>query len=226
MKILIVEDEKKTTAFLSRGLSENGFVVEVATRGDVGLEMARRGDVDLVILDVMLPGKDGWSVLTELRRDGIQTPVLFLTARDAVDDRVKGLELGGDDYLVKPFAFAELLARIRSLLRRSPLHPSELLHVADLELDLVRRKAARGSQRLELTPKEFALLALLAQRQGEVVSRAQIVQEVWDLPSAGDSNVVDVHVRRLRAKVDGPFERKLIRTVRGVGYMLGEQSSN
>jgi two-component system copper resistance phosphate regulon response regulator CusR len=161
-------------------------------------------------------------VLTELRQAGMQTPVLFLTARDSVDDRVKGLELGGDDYLVKPFAFAELLARIRSLLRRSPTRPAETLHVADLELDLVRRKATRDGQRLDLTPKEFSLLALLAQRRGEVLSRELLARQVWDLPSVGDSNVVDVHVRRLRAKVDDPFERKLIRTVRGVGYVLDD----
>ncbi len=217
MKILIVEDEKKTASFLSRGLVENGFEAEVAGNGETGLEMARHGDVDLVILDVMLPGRDGWSVITQLRQGGCQTPVLFLTARDSVDDRVKGLQLGGDDYLVKPFAFAELLARIRSILRRSPARPPDTLHVADLELDLLRRKATRANQRLDLTPKEFSLLALLAQRRGEVLSRTLLAQQVWDMPSVGDSNVVDVHVRRLRAKVDDPFERKLIRTVRGVG---------
>jgi two-component system copper resistance phosphate regulon response regulator CusR len=222
MKILIVEDEKKTAGFLSKGLAENGFEVEVAHRGEAGLELARRGDFDLVILDVMLPGLDGWSVLTELRQAGIQTPILFLTARDSVDDRVKGLELGGDDYLVKPFAFAELLARIRSLLRRSPARAPEALHVADLELDLLRRKATRAGVRLELTPKEFSLLALFAQRRGEVLSRTLLAREVWDLPSVADSNLVDVHVRRLRAKMDDPFERKLIRTVRGVGYVLEE----
>jgi two-component system copper resistance phosphate regulon response regulator CusR len=224
MKILIVEDEKKTAAYLRKGLSENGFTVEVAAQGDTGLELARQGEFDLIILDVMLPGRDGWSILGELRQSGRHTPVLFLTARDAVRDRVKGLELGADDYLVKPFAFAELLARVRTVLRRSPARPPEALHVADLELDLLRRRAARAGVRLDLTPKEFSLLALMAQRRGEVLSRALIAEEVWDVPSSGDSNVVDVHVRRLRAKVDDPFERKLIRTVRGVGYVLDEPS--
>jgi two-component system copper resistance phosphate regulon response regulator CusR len=223
MKILIVEDEKKTAAYLRKGLTENGFAVEVAGEGEAGLDLARRGDFDLVILDVMLPGRDGWAILADLRQAGSRTPVLFLTARDAVQDRVKGLELGADDYLVKPFAFAELLARVRSVLRRSAPRSPDTLHLADLELDLVCRKATRAGQRLDLTPKEFSLLALLVQRHGEVLSRALIAEQVWDLPTYGDTNVVDVHVRRLRAKVDDPFEHKLIRTVRGVGYVCRDQ---
>jgi two-component system copper resistance phosphate regulon response regulator CusR len=224
MKILIVEDEVKAANYLRKGLTENGFVVDVAGRGDEGLHLAQSGDYDLLILDVMLPARDGWSILTELRQAGRQTPVLFLTARDAVGDRVKGLELGADDYLVKPFAFAELLARVRSVLRRGPARQPEAVRVADLELDLVRHRASRGGHRLDLTPKEHALLSLLARRAGEVLSRALIAEQVWDMNFDSDSNVVDVHVRRLRAKVDDPFPRKLIHTVRGVGYVLEERS--
>jgi two-component system copper resistance phosphate regulon response regulator CusR len=220
---LIVEDQHKAAAYLRKGLEENGFVVDVAADGDEGLHLARGGNYDLLILDVMLPGRDGWSVLSELRQAGQQTPVLFLTARDAVEDRVKGLELGGDDYLVKPFSFAELLARVRSLLRRGPARAPETVRVGDLELDLVRHRAVRAGQRLELTPKEFALLSLLARRSGEVLSRTLIAEQVWDMNFDSDSNVVDVHVRRLRAKVDAPFERKLIHTVRGVGYVVEER---
>jgi two-component system copper resistance phosphate regulon response regulator CusR len=220
VKILVVEDEKKTAAYLNKGLAENGFVVDVARRGDDGLHLARTAAYDLIILDVTLPGLDGWSVLTELRQEGRQTPVLFLTARDAVPDRVRGLELGADDYLVKPFAFSELLARVRTLLRRGPARPPDTVRVADLELDLVRHRASRAGRRLDLTPREFALLALLARRAGEVLSRTLIAEQVWDMNFDCDSNVVDVHVRRLRAKADEPFEPRLIHTVRGVGYVL------
>jgi two-component system copper resistance phosphate regulon response regulator CusR len=223
MKLLIVEDEPKTLAFLKKGLAENGFVVEAARDGNDGLHRARSGDYALIVLDVLLPGRDGWSVLAELRRAGGQTPVLLLTARDAVEDRVKGLELGADDYLVKPFAFAELLARVRSVLRRGPGRQPDVLRVADLELDLARHRAARAGQRLDLTPKELALLALLARRAGEVLSRTLIAEQVWDMNFDSDSNVVDVHIRRLRAKVDDPFERRLIHTVRGVGYVLEDR---
>jgi two-component system copper resistance phosphate regulon response regulator CusR len=222
MKLLLVEDQTKTAAYLRKGLQENGFVVDVAGDGEEGLHRARGGDYDLLILDVVLPKRDGWSLLTALRQAGQQTPVLFLTARDAVEDRVKGLELGGDDYLVKPFSFVELLARVRSLLRRGPARQPDTLRVADLELDLLRHKATRAGQRLDLTPKEFALLALLARRTGEVLSRTLIAEQVWDMNFDSDSNVVDVHVRRLRSKVDVPFEVKLIHTVRGVGYVLEE----
>ncbi len=223
MKLLIIEDERKTAAYLRRGLGENGFAVDVTTRGDDGLHCARTGGYDLIILDVMLPGQDGWSIVAELRRAGDQVPVLFLTARDAVDDRVRGLELGADDYLVKPFAFAELLARVHSLLRRGPARQPEVIQVADLELDLVRHRATRGGLRLDLTPREFALVALLVRRTGEVLSRTLIAEQVWDMNFDCDSNVVDVHVRRLRAKVDDPFAVKLIHTVRGVGYVLEER---
>jgi two-component system copper resistance phosphate regulon response regulator CusR len=223
MRLLVIEDEPKTARYLRQGLAENGFAVDVAGRGEDGLRLAVTGEYDLLILDVMLPGRDGWSVLAELRRAGKQTPVLFLTARDAVPDRVKGLELGADDYLVKPFAFAELLARVRSILRRGPARVPETLHVADVELDLLRQRASRAGRRLDLTPKEFALLSLLARRAGEVLPRALIAEEVWDLRLDSDSNVVEVHVRRLRSKVDDPFGRKLIHTVRGVGYVLEER---
>jgi two-component system, OmpR family, copper resistance phosphate regulon response regulator CusR len=223
MKILIVEDEPKTAAYLCKGLTESGFVVDTASRGDDGLHLARCGGYGLVILDVMLPERDGWSILSELRRDGNQTPVLFLTARDAVRDRVKGLELGADDYLVKPFAFSELLARVRSILRRGPARQPDTVRVADLELNLVRHRATRGGKLLDLTPKEFLLLSLLLRRSGEVLSRALIAEQVWDMNFDCRTNVVDVHVRRLRLKVDDPFEARLIHTVRGIGYVLEDR---
>jgi two-component system copper resistance phosphate regulon response regulator CusR len=223
MRILIVEDESKTTAYLRKGLTEHGFLVETACEGDEGLRLALSRPYDLLILDVMLPRRDGWSILAELRRAGKQVPVLFLTARDAVHDRVKGLELGADDYLVKPFAFTELLARIRSVLRRATGGPANTVQVADLEVDLLRHRATRGGQRLELTPKEFALLSLLARHRGETFSRSHLAEQVWDVSYEGASNVLDVHVRRLRAKVDDPFPHKLIHTVRGVGYVLEER---
>jgi two-component system copper resistance phosphate regulon response regulator CusR len=223
VKILIIEDERKTAAYLRKGLTENSFTVDLTDLGEEGLHLALTGSYDLVILDVMLPQRDGWSILAELRRAGSTTPVLFLTARDAIADRVRGLELGADDYLVKPFAFSELLARIRSVLRRRVGQQAEAIRIADLEIDLVRHKATRGGQRLDLTPKQFALLTLLARRSGEVLSRTLIAEQVWDMNFDSDTNVVDVHVRRLRAKVDDPFERKLIHTVRGVGYVLEER---
>jgi two-component system copper resistance phosphate regulon response regulator CusR len=220
MKILLIEDEKKTAAYLRKGLTENGLAVDVAGDGDQGLQLALAGAYGLIILDVMLPQRDGWSVLAELRRAGRTTPVLFLTARDAVRDRVKGLELGADDYLVKPFAFSELLARVRTILRRGTAGPADVLRVGDLEIDLLRRRATRAGVRLDLTPKEFLLLALFARHPGEALSRELLAEQVWDMASVGDTNVVDVHVRRMRAKVDDPFAQKLIRTVRGVGYVL------
>ena len=220
MKILVVEDEPKTASYLRNGLVENGFVADVSHRGDDGLHAATGGEYDLIILDVMLPERDGWSVLSALRAAGRSTPVLFLTARDGVQDRVKGLELGADDYLVKPFAFSELLARVRSALRCRPGRQSDVLRVADLEIDVTRHHASRDGQRLDLTPKEFLLLSLFARRAGEVLSRTFIAEQVWDMNFDPGTNVVDVHVRRLRSKVDDPFARKLIRTVRGLGYVL------
>ena len=223
MRILIVEDEKKAAAYLHKGLAEQGFIVDVSIDGEEGLLLATTVEYDLIILDVMVPLRDGWSILKELRRGGKQTPVLFLTARDSVDDRVKGLELGADDYLVKPFAFVELLARIRSILRRGPVRQAEHLGVADLALDPVRHKAFRNGQRLDLSPKEFALLALFLQRPAEVLSRTLIAEQVWDVHFDSDTNIVDVAVRRLRQKIDDPFPQKLLHTVRGVGYVLEER---
>src|SRR5438477_3049916 len=220
MRILLIEDEKKTAAFLTKGLREAGFAVEVARDGEKGVELARASRHDLLIVDVMLPKKDGWAVVSQLRVGGLQTPVLFLTARDSVRDRVKGLELGADDYLVKPYAFSELLARIRSILRRSPSREPEQLRVKDLEIDTRRHKAVRAGTPLNLTAKEFLLLAHLARFAGEVVSRAEIAEHVWDINFATETNVVDVMVRRLRAKVDDPYQTKLIHTVRGAGYVL------
>lgn len=222
MKILVVEDERKSALNLEKGLQESGYEVDVAEQGNEGLKMARQSDYDLIILDVMLPQRDGWSVISELRREGKMTPVLFLTARDTVEDRVKGLELGADDYLVKPFAFSELLARVKSVLRRNPLRQPELVKIGDLELDLFKQRAIRSGKKLDLTPKEFSLLSLLARRTGEVLSRNTIAEQVWDMTFETDTNVVDVHVRRLRSKLDDPFDRKLIHTVRGVGYVLNE----
>ncbi len=222
MRILVVEDETKTADYLKKGLSESGHVVDVAHHGEDGLHLAMTESFDLLVLDIQLPGRDGWSVLHSLRRAGRQLPVLILTASDKVEERVKGLDLGADDYLVKPFAFSELLARVRSILRRGPARQPETLVVADLELDLPRHRAARGGHRLDLTPKEFALLSLLARRRGEVLSRTLISELVWEMHFDSDTNVVDVAVRRLRGKVDDPFPRKLIRTVRGVGYVLEE----
>ncbi|MGH7088887.1 MAG: heavy metal response regulator transcription factor [Stellaceae bacterium] len=220
LKLLLVEDEERTASFLQKGLTEQGFVVDVAGDGDDGLELALALPYALVILDVMLPGRDGWSILEELRRHGRSMPVLFLTAREAVQDRVKGLDLGADDYLVKPFAFSELLARVRSLLRRRAAPIPELLQFADLSLDVRRHKVARDGVPIDLTPKEFLLLSLLLEHQGEVLSRTLIAEQVWDINFDGDSNVVDVHIRRLRAKVDDPFASKLIHTVRGLGYAI------
>lgn len=220
MRILVVEDERKTSDYLKKGLSENGYVVDAAHHGEDGLHLALTESYDLLVLDIQLPGRDGWSILHSLRRAGRQLPVLILTASDKLEERVKGLDLGADDYLVKPFAFSELLARIRSILRRGPVRQPERLVVDDLELDLPRHHAARGGQRLDLTPKEFALLSLLVRRRGEVLSRTLISELVWEMHFDSDTNVVDVAVRRLRAKVDDPFPVKLIRTVRGVGYVL------
>jgi two-component system copper resistance phosphate regulon response regulator CusR len=222
MKILVVEDEIKTGDYLKQGLTESGFIVDLARDGVEGLHLALTEAYDLVVLDVMLPGMDGWQILKSIRRSGKDVPVLFLTARDQIDDRVKGLELGADDYLVKPFAFAELLARVRTLLRRGGTSKKEpdFLRMADLELDLLRRRVTRGGQRIDLTSKEFSLLELLLRRQGEVLPRSLIASQVWDMNFDSDTNVIEVAIRRLRSKVDDNFEPKLIRTVRGMGYVL------
>jgi two-component system, OmpR family, copper resistance phosphate regulon response regulator CusR len=226
VRVLVVEDEKKTAEYLKRGLSEHGFVVDVAENGEDGLHLASTEDYALVVLDVMLPDKDGWSVVREFRKTGKRTPVLFLTARDTLDDKVKGLELGADDYMVKPFAFSELLARIRTVLRRSPDRRTETAKVADLEIDFFRHKATRGGKRLDLAPKEFAVLWLLASHHGEVLSRTLISEHVWDINFDSDANVIDVAIRRLRKKVDEPFSASLIHTVRGVGYVLEDRSNS
>ncbi|MGF6967166.1 two-component system copper resistance phosphate regulon response regulator CusR [Paraburkholderia sp. WC7.3g] len=219
MRILVVEDEPKTAAYLKKGLEESGYAVDVANDGPQGLILAQEEEYDVIVLDVMLPGMDGWTVVKTLRSTRA-TPVLFLTARDDIDDRVRGLELGADDYLVKPFAFVELLARVRTLARRGPPRESELVKVGDLEMDVYRRRVKRGGTRIDLTPREFSLLQLLARRQGEVLSRTQIASYVWDMNFDSDTNVVEVAIRRLRTKIDDNFPIKLIHTVRGVGYVL------
>ena len=221
MKLLVVEDEPNIGNYLKQGLDEAGFVVDLLDNGVDGLHHALTEAYDLVILDVMLPGLNGWQILAGIRKAGKDVPVLFLTARDEIDDRVRGLELGADDYLVKPFAFSELLARVRTLLRRgSKVKDAEILTAGDLELDLLRRRVTRGGRRIDLTVKEFALLELLLRRQGEVLPRSLIASQVWDMNFDSDTNVIDVAVRRLRAKVDDGYEQKLIHTARGMGYVL------
>jgi len=221
LKILIVEDEPKTGDYLRQGLREAGFAVDLVQDGLDGLHLGIEGDQDLIILDVMLPRMDGWGVLQALTQAGITTPVIFLTAKDQVEERVRGLELGAADYLVKPFSFAELLARVRNVLRRGPAAmESSILQVADLEVDLLRRRVSRAGRRIDLTPKEFGLLELLVRRQGEVLPRSLIASLVWDMNFDSDTNVIEVAMRRLRAKVDEGFEIRLIQTVRGMGYVL------
>jgi two-component system, OmpR family, copper resistance phosphate regulon response regulator CusR len=224
VKVLIVEDERKTAEYLRKGLTEHGFVVDVANNGVDGLHLALTGDYILMILDIMLPDKDGWSVIQDLKRNGKSTPVLFLTARDSVEDKVRGLELGGDDYLTKPFAFSEFLARVRTILRRGPQRQPDFIRVVDLEVDFARHRASRGGKRLDLSPKEFAVLWLLVRHQGEVLSRTLISEHVWDINFDSDANVIDVAIRRLRRKVDDPYPEKLIHTVRGVGYVLEDRN--
>jgi two-component system copper resistance phosphate regulon response regulator CusR len=223
MKILIVEDEPKTGSYLKLGLGQAGFTVHLSTDGWDGLDQALNESYDLIVLDVMLPGIDGWEVIRRLRNEHKTVPVLFLTARDEIDDRVKGLELGADDYLVKPFALPELVARIRTRLRRNQPAPQlDKLSVADLEIDLPRRRVTRAGKRIELTNKEFSLLELLMRRAGEVLPRTLIASQVWDMNFDSDTNAIDVAVRRLRSKIDDEFEQKLIQTVRGIGYVLEE----
>lgn len=222
MKLLIIEDEPKTGEYLRQGLTESGFVTDWAQNGVDGLHMALSDEYDLIVLDVMLPEVNGWQILQTLRKSKKDTPVLFLTARDKVDDRVKGFDLGADDYLIKPFAFSELLARIRSILKRGRAITSEStrLVIADLELDLLRRRVYRDGRKIELTAKEFSLLELFMRRQGEVLSRSLIASQAWDMNFDSDTNVIDVAIGRLRNKVDVPFKIKLIQTVRGMGYVL------
>ena len=227
MRILIVEDEPKTGDYLHKGLRESGFNADLARTGPDGLHLALEHDYDLVVLDVMLPRMDGWQVLAALRADPAteQIPVLFLTARDDVQDRVRGLELGADDYLVKPFAFVELVARIRTLLRRGPVREDERIVIGDMDIDVPRRRVRRAGTAIALTAQEFALLHLLAKRRGQVLSRALIASQVWDMNFDSDTNVIDAAVRRLRRKIDDPFERKLIHTRRGMGYVCDEDEA-
>jgi two-component system copper resistance phosphate regulon response regulator CusR len=229
MRLLVVEDEPKLAQYLHKGLSENGHVVDLAHDGIEGRRLATGGEYDLVLLDLMLPGVDGFGVLAAMRAEGKRTPVLMLTARDKVEDRVRGLESGADDYLVKPFAFSELLARVGALLRRGSApgvaQPSTALTLADLQVDLLARKAQRAGQRLDLTAKEFNLLVLLLRRRGQILSRTTLAEQVWDMNFDSDTNIVEVAVRRLRAKLDDPFPAKLLHTVRGMGYVLEERAT-
>lgn len=221
MRILVIEDETKITDYLCKGLTESGFVVDVANSGVDGAHLALTFDYDLIVLDINLPGMDGWQVMRELRRHK-NTPVLILSARDKVADRVTGLELGADDYLVKPFSFSELLARIRALLRRGTQREPDILRIADLELDVRTRHVTRGGNKIHLTAKEFALLLLLLRHRGEVLSRTMIAEQVWDMNFDSNTNVVDVAIGRLRGKVDIPGAQRLIHTIRGVGYVLDQ----
>lgn len=226
MKILVIEDEPRAAEYLRQGLTESGYAVEVAHNGTDGLHVAVNGDHGLVILDIMLPGIDGFAVLSALRTSK-QIPVLMLTARGKTDDKVRGFDLGADDYLVKPFQFPELLARVRALVKRGQSATNDsVLRTADLEIDPVRHRATRAGQRIDLSAKEFALLTLLAQKTGEVLSRTQIASLVWDIHFDSDTNVVEVAIRRLRAKIDDPFDEKLIHTVRGVGYVFERRKAS
>ena len=224
MRLLLAEDETHAGEYLVKGLGENGFVVDWVRNGPDAVHHATTAAYDLIILDVGLPGMDGWSVLKEIRRHH-QTPVLFLTARDRVEDRVRGLEIGADDYLVKPYAFSELLARVRALLRRGKERESDILRLGDLEVHLLRRRVERAGQRIDLTAKEYALLLLFLRRRGEVLSRTLIAEQVWDINFDSDTNVVEVAVRRLRAKIDDAYPAKLIHTVRGFGYVMEDRPS-
>lgn len=225
MKLLVIEDDEKTASYIRKGLSESGFIVDLCADGEEGLYLVTQLHYDLVMLDVLLPGCDGWSVLYRLRHAGHRIPVLLLSALGSVADKVRGLDLGADDYLVKPFAFSELLARTRSILRRGQAFHGVVIRIADLEINVARFSASRQGKRLDLTAKEFQLLTLLASRPGEVFSRSIITEQVWDMNFDGGTNVVDVHIRRLRSKVDDPFRRKLIQTSRGMGYFLDDDQT-
>lgn len=218
MRILVVEDDIGTGDYLKKGLGEAGYGVDLARNGTDGLFRALEQDYDAIVLDVMLPGLDGWQIIEILRKKS-DVPILFLTARDGVQDRIHGLELGADDYLIKPFSFTELVLRLRTLLRRGPAREADHYAIADLQLDVLRRRAVRQEQVIPLTNKEFMLLHLLVRREGEVLSRTQIASQVWDMNFDSDTNVVDVAIKRLRAKIDRPFDVKLIHSVRGIGYV-------
>jgi two-component system copper resistance phosphate regulon response regulator CusR len=224
MRLLLAEDEAHAGEYLVKGLGENGFLVDWVRTGPEAVNHAAAAEYDLIILDVGLPGMDGWTVVQEIRRRH-QTPVLFLTARDRVEDRVRGLEAGADDYLVKPYAFSELLARVRALLRRGKEREGDVLRMGDLEVHLLRRRVERAGQRIDLTAKEYALLLLFLRRRGEVLSRTLIAEQVWDMNFDSDTNVVEVAVRRLRAKIDDPFPARLLHTVRGFGYVMEERAA-
>ena len=224
MRILVIEDEAKAAQFVKKGLTEAGYTVDIAHDGEEGLFMALETDYQLIILDIMLPKRNGWYVLEKFRQQNHITPILLLTARDAVDDRVKGLNIGADDYLPKPFVFSELLARVQALLRRGGnIQQNDILKIADLEIDLIKHRVTRKGKRIELSPKEFSLLSLLMRRQGQTLSRTVIAEQVWDMNFDSDTNIVDVAVKRLRNKVDDPFPNKLIHTARGIGYVMEER---
>jgi heavy metal response regulator len=223
MRLLLIEDEEKVSRFIVKGLTAERFAVDVAAEGDKGLELAQTYSYDLIILDLMLPGLSGTEILRLVRRQNEHVPVLVLTARDAINDKVQHFEIGADDYLTKPFAFAELLVRVKALLRRGAINRANTLRAADLEIDRLSQQVRRGGQRIELTGKEYALLEYLMTNAGRVLSRTMIIEHVWDQSFDGATNIVDVYVRHLRNKIDEPFERKLIRTVRGVGYVIGEE---
>lgn len=226
MRLLVVEDEASIAQFVRQGLSESGYAVDVVGDGKEGLDYALAADYDAIVLDILLPGMDGLRLLRELRNRGIQTPVLLLTARDAIEDRVQGLDAGADDYLVKPFAFPELLARLRALQRRPPLQAGTVLQVADLTMDVVRRQVRRAGRAIELTAREFALLEYLLRHANQVLTRTQIAEHVWDFDFYNESNVVDVYIGYLRRKLDRGFDRPLLHTMRGVGYRLGEEGED
>ncbi|HUU98070.1 MAG TPA: heavy metal response regulator transcription factor [Phycisphaerae bacterium] len=224
MRVLVVEDDRRVARFIEKGLREASYAVELADNGDAGLRMAMGGGHDVIVLDLMLPGRDGFSVLRSLRENGVATPVICLTARDGVDDRIRGLDLGADDYLAKPFSFAELMARVRALLRRGSALVSNTVVVGDLTIDLVGRRVERGGRRIELSAREFSLLECLGRSAGQVLSRTILLERVWDMNQDPMTNVVDVHINRLRKKVDQGFSKPLIETIRGVGYVLREET--